>query len=86
MLLRYVDMLVTNKRRISEEPMFALNVCPALALVSRVFIWIKQVNPGDDLEMRTALFVDFLFVPYVPKTFHYEARPIAHVDIILISS
>ena len=78
-------MLVINKRRISEEPMFALNVCPVLALVSRVFIWTKQVNPGDDLEMRTALFVDFLFVPF-RKLFIYEARPIAHVDIILISS
>ena len=59
-----------------------------MALVSRVFKGTKRVNPGDDLEMRTALFVDCLrFLGHlVPKTFHYEARPIAHVDIILISS
>ena len=30
----------------------------SLALVSSVFIWTKRVNPGDELEMRTALFVD----------------------------
>ena len=43
-----------------------------------------KVNPGDDLEMRTR--PTSSVVRAVPKIFHYEARTIAHVDVILISS
>ena len=39
---------------------------------------------GDDLEMRTR--TTNSVVRAVPKIFHYEARTIAHVDVILISS
>ena len=43
-----------------------------------------KVNPRDDLEMRTR--TTNSVVRAVPKIFHYEARTIAHVDVILISS
>ena len=43
-----------------------------------------KVNPGDDLEMRTR--PTNSVVRTVPKIFHYEARTVAHVDVILISS
>ena len=41
----------------------------------------KRENPGDKVEMKSCS-----AVRAVPKTFHYEARPITHVHIILISS
>ena len=42
----------------------------------------KRENPGDKVEMKSCS-----AVRAVPKICHqYEARPIAHVDIILISS
>ena len=53
-----------------------------LEQVSRVFSWTKRVNPGDHLEISVVR----VGVRVVRKIFHYEARPIANVDIILISS
>ena len=42
--------------------------------------------PSENLIHRGGVDIKWMALRAVPKIFHYEARPIVHVDIILISS
>ena len=66
-----------RQRRRGRQGRQAFKGRHGLALVSRVF----SLDSADEVEMKSCG-----VVRAVPKICHYEARTIAHVDIILISS